>query len=244
MMFPALHHWQATRDSLHRVALLMNAIRVHQQPALPHDLEHALHVDGDQLRTQGAPNGEIVLHLRALTLTHGTQVLPVATTSPSDLAQQLAQPLWTQYTPDTRAPQLDPTWAADYADVLRLSYDIMARARGRIFGMLTPMVLWPHHFDVAFTWYASGKVDPQAPQMTFGFATGEGAERPYFYATTYPLPPKLSEAPLSAPARWYSETWQGARLDYDAVREHANAESVIESFYQQAFEQGALHLKL
>jgi len=90
-------------------------------------------------------------------------------------------------------------------------------------GRTSPVQLWPHHFDLALSWF-SGRlvpgVDPadleQAEeQMTFGFSTGdEGLPEPYLYVTAYPWPETLPEAPLPAPGGWHAGAWQGALVRY------------------------------
>ena len=62
-------------------------------------------------------------------------------------------------------------------------------------------------------------------QMNFGFVTGDASiPAPYFYATAYPQPEGLEQAELPAPARWNTEGFQGAVLDYASIAGQPDAD--------------------
>ena len=51
MALPALSNWEATRDALHQIALIMGAVRVACSDRLPNDLHFSLDVISDGIST-------------------------------------------------------------------------------------------------------------------------------------------------------------------------------------------------
>ncbi len=106
--------------------------------------------------------------------------------------------------------------------------DTMLKAlRARQRRETSPVQLRPDDFDVALTWLSGRRVPGEDPddeeaadeRMNFGFALGERGERPYVYATCYPLVDVFRGAGLPAFARLHEQGWRGVRIDYDDIRE-------------------------
>ncbi|GIK43846.1 MAG: hypothetical protein BroJett011_76790 [Chloroflexota bacterium] len=115
-------------------------------------------------------------------------------------------------------------------------------------GETGPVQLWPHHFDLALLWLSGRKIPGVDPadeenadeQMNFGFSTGdEGMPEPYFYATTYPWPAGITDAPLPAGAVWYTESWKGALLSYETLVEADRPEKKLLAYLQAAYQAGS-----
>ncbi len=137
----------------------------------------------------------------------------------------------------------DPTAVTRYFQVARAIDAILKQFQGELAGKTSPVQLWPHHFDLSLVWFSGRKVPDVDPadeeyadeQMAFGFSTGdEGFPAPYIYITAYPWPEQLSDMPLPAPARWHLETWKGALVMYDALREFSDPATALLSVLRAA----------
>lgn len=77
---------------------------------------------------------------------------------------------------------------------------------GEIFGGKTPLLLWPHHFDLA------GTVEVGPKSVGLGVSPGDGTSGlPYWYATLSPFPAEPLPA-LDGGGSWHLQGWQGAEL--------------------------------
>ncbi len=103
---------------------------------------------------------------------------------------ELEQP---EFTSDIR--QFDGIQAARYAETLWWLEQRFKNIKNDLNGGLTsPILLYPHHFDLAFSWFPHD--DDQ--QLTMGFSTGDESVRdPYLYITAYPEPAGFSGAILA-----------------------------------------------
>ncbi len=129
---------------------------------------------------------------------------------------------------DTTPLDPDPQVARDYAMALYEIFTGIARFRARLSGPLTPMVVWPEHFDLSFIWYAKD-ADDNAPQMNFGFAPfSPGMDRPYLYVTVYPLPADFTPPTLPDAAHWINEPWRGIVLSYDSIATQNDPDMFVE----------------
>lgn len=96
-------------------------------------------------------------------------------------------------------------------------------------GETSPVQFWPHHLDLAVTWFTGRTVDGVDPsdeenareQMTFGFSPGGdlGQKAPYIYAYAYPSPEGLTAQPIPAGGKWLEGDWTGAIMAYDTITE-------------------------
>lgn len=234
MPFHELFDWEATRDALHQAAQVLNAIKVPATDRQPNALHHSLTPDAAALKT-GKLNfgGELRLDFLA---SGGTAItfsgeesgfsVPVAGHTQKSLLQAVldalanlghsVSPRLDAIEHDTPL-QLDSNLVGNYAVTLDSIYDEMARFRGHLLGTMTPIVVWPHHFDMAFLYFLSGHDEHSDPHINFGFSPqSPGFPRPYFYVYRYPMPEGLLGTSLPEVARWHTEGWTGVVIDYDA----------------------------
>lgn len=90
----------------------------------------------------------------------------------------------------------------------------------------SPVQLWPHHMDMAVSWY-SGRLVPNVntaneetadESLTFGFSPGDRySEQLYFYATAYPQPDAFRAIRVPDGAYWSGQEFEGYVLPYDAL---------------------------
>lgn len=126
--------------------------------------------------------------------------------------------------------QLNRQVASDYADALYHVFTGVARFRARLGGQMTPIVVWPEHFDLSTLWFVGDQPDDHQPHMNFGFAPfSPGLPRPYLYAYAYPYPAQYDAPALPAPANWNTGGWTGVVVNYDDLAKAAEPEQFVES---------------
>jgi len=114
----------------------------------------------------------------------------------------------------------------DYAALLDMMYTAFARFRARLKGHLTPIMVWPEHFDLSTLWFAEGDFDDHKAQMNFGFAPfSDGLPYPYLYVTAYPYHDNVQVPALPAGALWHSQGWSGVIVPYQEIA--AQSEPVV-----------------
>ncbi len=95
---------------------------------------------------------------------------------------------------------------------------------------MSPLVVWPEHFDLSFLLFATELPSESAPHMNFGFAPySPGFERPYLYAYAYPLRPGYQTPSLPPPVYWNTTPWTGSVLRYDDIGAAADPEAFTEA---------------
>lgn len=244
MALPELpRDWTATRQALHQAAQIVGAVRAAVAPPQPNYLHLGLQVIPGRLTTGplGAV-GEWQLDLTSQTLrwyqafktpialpVRGMTQRALANTV-RELAAHAGYHLALDETRLSGDTPLEPDAAAAvaYGDALTALHTILEQVRASLPGPKTPLVVWPHGFDLSFLWFATGVESEEAPHMSFGFSpASEGLERPYLYAYAHPIPPGLTDLPLPAPARWHTVGWTGVVLPYDDVAPRQDAPEAI-----------------
>ena len=127
--------------------------------------------------------------------------------------------------------EFDPALARDYLFALDRLYTALARFRARLGGYMTPLVLWPHHFDMGFIWFPGPGSDEHAdPQISYGFAPfSDGLERPYIYAYAWSKATGYIQVEVDAPAQAITEGYTGLYVAYDDLREASDFHTALES---------------
>lgn len=103
-------------------------------------------------------------------------------------------------------------------------------------GLTSPILLYPHHFDLALTWFPHG--DDQ--QLSIGFSTGDEIVRePYLYLTAYPEPARFMAVDIPDQARWQTDGFVGVVLPYAALQSAPDPRAVFTAYGTDIFEQAA-----
>ena len=268
-----LDGWRPTRDALHGHARVLGAIRRALAPPEPHWWHISLLPRPSGLSTGALPlprGGSIEL---ALDMQRGALAVEA-----SD-GRSWALPLDGRAAPDGAAellpilravgaePPLDPAAlgkadanppsafdraaAGAWWQAARWFADVLTGLAAELPGRKSPVQLWPHHFDVALTWFSGRQVPGVDPadvesaeeQMAFGFSTGDdGVPEPYVYVTAYPWPATLAEASLPGPARWHAVGWQGAMLPYASLASAADPTALLLDVLRAAHAAGAARM--
>jgi hypothetical protein len=251
MSLPPLTHWTDTRIGLHQAAQVIGGVRAASAPPEPNYTHLGLRVIPHGLTTGILPIGaELVLDFTQQTLViesagQRTAEITLAGHTQTSLADEvekrlaaLGQPVTLQRNKITgqNALAIDAQQAADYAQVLHLVAESLRRVRDRLPGQKTPVVVWPHGFDLSCLWFATETALEEAPHMAFGFSPySTGLERPYLYTYLYPVPDKLTEHAVPPFTRWQTTGWTGTITEYDGWRTLDNPQVGIELAWNVLF---------
>ena len=246
MRLPALDNWDTTRDTLHQVALVLGAVRVGAVDPLPNDLHFSLDMTargpttselrvGGELQFRIADMEVVYAHDGvdgfALDIAGHTQKsLLQAVTAGFDARGIAVEPALKHITFDIPL-DFDHTLASDYLRVLDVAHTALARFRARLSGNLSPLALWPHHFDLAFLLFpGAGHDERKDPQLAFGFALfSDGWDRPYVYAYGWSQEAGYVDIPVVSPAQAVSDGYTGLYAAYDDLRSLSDFSAAIEN---------------
>lgn len=94
-------------------------------------------------------------------------------------------------------------------------------------GMTSPILLYPHHFDLSLVWFPHD----DERQLTIGWSTGdETIAEPYVYLTAYPEPTGFTELKLPAGTYWQKDGFSGAILPYAILQASGQPAVLFERF--------------
>lgn len=132
---------------------------------------------------------------------------------------------------------IDSQVARSYSQALDLIFTGLARFRAHLRGTMTPIVLWPHHFDLSMLWFLGHAIDDYQPHLNFGFAPfSAGIEHPYLYAYAYPYPDRYDPPTLPTGAHWHTAGWTGVVLPYPVIAAQPNPINFIETTCQAIYD--------
>jgi hypothetical protein len=217
-----------TRDYLREVALVLGSLQRAFLPKHPRDWQHGLEVTMRGLSTQPfMVAGEAVqasLDLVSNKVRLDGNKWPLKDYDGPELFQEVQ--VWLQskgvdveleepkFTDGSR--HFDAGQANAYAGAL---WWMEARFRdlkaGINEGVTSPILLYPHHFDLSLVWFP---YDDER-QLRLGFSTGdETIAEPYLYLTAYPEPAGFTAIELPKAAHWQSDGFSGAILPYAVLQ--------------------------
>ncbi len=249
--------WQPTRDTVHRYAQVVGAVRAALSPRQKHSGHRSLLAAAAGLTTTPIPWGpltvELVLDLSAhrLVLTNSlgrawqqrlrgqSQAALFGEVSAGLAALGVSAELDGSDVSNPQPGAYDVAAVETYWQALSQIDQVFKRFKGELRAETSPVQLWPHHLDLAMLWFSGRRVPshendrPQLAdeQMNFGFSTGdEGLPEPYFYITAYPLPAGLTATPLPPDAEWHTQGWTGALLRYSHLVGVPDAEDRLLTF--------------
>ncbi len=262
----SLSTWRGTRDSLHRYSRLLGAIRHGSSPRQRQWAHITLRVVPEGLITTPMPFDRGTFGLRLDLIHHQLRIL---TSAGENLDLPLKGQSLADFYSEVRAAfeGLEIPWGVDSAQFLDESageWDREAVSRYRralaeidtVFKTFkgehreetSPVQLFPHHFDLALSWFSGRKVTGQDPenedwaneQMTLGYATGDDSiPEPYFYATAYPEPEGFVGSTLPERADWNEAGFSGAVLPYAVLVGNEQSVELLAEFLEKTHEAGA-----
>ncbi|MBN8620328.1 MAG: hypothetical protein J0L63_15570 [Anaerolineae bacterium] len=244
MSLPALQDWDATRNALHQAAQVVGAVRKSRINALPNYAHLGLFVTKSGLST-GALTEEdhLLLDMQQQAVIYtcpagSIHVVPIRDHTQVSLTDAVLQAMTDAGHPasidrskltGTDLLSIRPDAASQYGNALYSLYSSLARVRGRLMGSMSPLIVWPHGFDLSFLWFKRGFEERTDPHLNFGFSPGStGLPRPYVYAYAYPLPATFFDIGLPEGARFNIDPWKGIVIDYDWLTGLDDHEHVLE----------------
>lgn len=266
MKFPplVLEDWRETRDALHAYARVIGSIRRGMTPFAKHWWHITLSVSARGLTTTPIPaNGatfELVLNPMQgqleLSTSEGREArIPFHGQSQRALYGAIVASLGelgvrcsVQLEPADTSYEYLPDAAAQFWCALTQIDTIYKEFKGGLREETGPVHIFPHHFDISLNWFSGRLVQGADPsdaeaadeQMNFGFVTGdESIAEAYFYATAYPKPATLTDAPLPDGAYWHTEGFTGAILMYDQLVGANDPRSMLLGFLQKVQQAGS-----
>lgn len=244
MNLPELKDWTATRTALHQAVQVIGAVRRAVADPQPNWVHLGVEVTSDGVETE-LPLGKLALSFADGTIAYRieghTHVIGVNGHSQSELVETIEATLREHGYPvaldrdklhGEGVLRVERVQGAQYAQVLDWAWARLRNVRGSLDGHRTSLVLWPHGFDAAFLWFesAAASSDETDPHIGIGFSPGSpGLEQPYFFVYGWPLPDGLTEQLLPEIARWQTEGWTGAVIDYQNIRELAKSDEGAEA---------------
>jgi len=130
----------------------------------------------------------------------------------------------------------DPAQAKLLSTALYWANQEIAKLTDQIaIGVISPVLLFPHHFDVSMVWFPKRQKseDTDENQYTFGFSTGDkDIPEPYFYITNWPESPTFTSIKLTPPAHWQKSGFSGAILNYKDTTNTINPTQLLDSYFQ------------
>ena len=266
--FPAmsLPEWKATKDTLQGYCRVLGAIRRSSSLRQRHWSHVTLYVVPEGLITTPIPSERGTFGLRLDLVHHKLRILTsegkslelslkgqsLASFSGEVMAAldglEIGMDLDIEPFSDDSLREWDRDAIARYRKAL-VEIDAVFKAfKGSLRQETSPVQLFPHHFDLALSWFSGRQVPGQDPanedwsneQMTFGFSTGdESVPEPYFYATAYPEPEGFVGSTLPEKAYWNELGFSGAVLPYAALVETEHPHRLLTEFLEKAHQAGA-----
>jgi hypothetical protein len=101
-------------------------------------------------------------------------------------------------------------------------------------GLTSPILLYPHHFDLSLVWFPL----EDERQIAIGFSLGDqDIAEPYIYITLYPEPEAISKIKLPEGAYFQSQGFNGAILLYGVLQKQAAPEKALCEFITDTLKQ-------
>jgi hypothetical protein len=247
-MLPALHDEELgpTRDRLRDAALVLSSLQRAFVPKHPRDWQYGLEVNMRGLSTQPfTVDGEEVratLDLVRHKVRLGNERWSLKyTDGPELLAEikvwllaagadvELEEPAFSD------SSGFDPEQAAHYAEALWWLEEQFRELKVELTeGVTSPILLYPHHFDLSLVWFPHD----DERQLAIGWSTGdEIIPEPYLYLNAYPEPDGFTKLSLPAAAHWQTKGFSGAVLPYAALAASKEPAALFKQVAVETFKQ-------
>lgn len=163
-------------------------------------------------------------------------------------------PTTTPFPEDIEHRSYDPDAVVRFWRILDWTDSVFEEFAGWFCGKTSPVHLFWHSFDLAFTRFGGRRVpasqgaDPVSREayshevVSFGFWAGdEKVREPTYYSYTAPEPPGLRDEPLEPSEAYWVEQGGGslALLRYEVVRAAPDPRRVLLAFLESAYQAGS-----
>jgi hypothetical protein len=128
------------------------------------------------------------------------------------------------------ARQFNEQQSDTYSKALWWINDVFMSLKPKLIGgVVSPILLYPHHFDVSLVWYPFD----DDRQIAIGWSSGDDTiPEPYVYATAYPEPDGFAKLPLPKGAYWHHTGFRGAILTYAHLQASSDPIALFERYAQ------------
>jgi len=257
--FPELDYKEIlpTRDTIHGYAQFAGAIRSSMTP-FQKDYRHiSLRTAPLGFRTTPIPAAgghtfeillDLISHSLAITTSKGyTWSMPVEGQSLALFSHDVLAELdklgispgieIEKYKDDTDR-EYNLEYASEIFRAFRVIDMILKEFQGSLARETSPVQLWPHHLDIAFSCYPAPESRQIIEQISCGYLTGDASiEEPYFYITVYPELEDISGIELCEKAYWHAEEWQGVIYRYRDLISAASPKQELLDHLKTTFDQ-------
>jgi hypothetical protein len=153
---------------------------------------------------------------------------------------------------DGKAGQYDEEAIGEYWRALKEINRTFNTFRSTLRGERSPVQLWPHHFDLAMSWFSGRLVPGKDPkdaeaseeQMMFGFSTGDDSiPDPYFYITAYPTPRDFPNFEMPQGVIWNTNGYNGGLMMYEDYLNSKDPEVTLLNYFRTFQKAGAALMK-
>jgi hypothetical protein len=253
---PDLTNWDNTRKVLRSVSHLVKHIQVKFIKPKSIHLEHSISINKDGINTDELHEdlGRLVFNYRLgeIYLENSSKekkfLLNLQDQSLNSLTEKLLSEFKDLGHPiELNREELTDSNIFDFnteqtslaADILWYFYSALARFKSSLFGTMSPLVLWSHHFDFAFLYFPDpNKQTEQDSHMCFGLAPtlDENYNNPYAYFYAWDGPNKKyvkTEVGLPENVSWQTHY---TVLKYDDLREKDDPAKFFEDHYKKLFD--------
>jgi hypothetical protein len=227
-----------TRDYLRDLGVVMSRLqRLYLEPH-PRQWEHGLEVTmrGFSTQTLKISSGEnrLLLDLVKHKLRIGGSNWRLDDYSPPELLKNIN--VWLEShkigqkieRPEFRRSAYSRDQATSYAEALWwFDHQLKLTKVDLIEGVTSPVLLYPHHFDLALSWFPWD----DERQFTLGWSTGdENIAEPYAYLTAYPELKRYQDLELPGEAFWQTTGFSGAIMPYTALQSAEDPAALFHRF--------------
>jgi hypothetical protein len=283
MTLPALPlgEWEPTKNTLHLWAQIVGKTRLELMPMRNHWWNVTLYPSARGLTTRRMPATAHNLEIEIDLVDHRLSARTSESADGFDLRDGLSVadfyrqytdtlerldvqvaiktvpfgvPITTPFADDREHAAYDTDAVTRFLRILQWSADAFEEFAGWYCGKASPVHLFWHSFDLAFSRFSGKRVGPASgvepvdaeayshEVISFGFWAGDQNNPfPAFYSYTAPEPAGLTQQKLRPPqAEWVAQgSGHLAILRYDDVRTAANPKATLHDFFQSQFEAGA-----
>lgn len=276
-----LEEWEPSKKTLHRFLQVIGKIRLALTPSLNHWWHVPLYVQARGLTTGPMPTERGAAEIRIDLVDHrfeahlstgASRTFPLEERPLAELYREVMDAMSelgvdagiravpfdlepaTPFPEDRQHHSWDRAAITRWWQVIVWSHFVLHRFKGRFTGKSTPVHLFWHSFDLAYTRFSGKKaqVRDEAGQVereayshevtSFGFWAGDDNVRePAYYAYAAPEPDGLRERPLEpAGATWVEQNGGSlAILSYEAVRTADRPDEALLAFLESSYRAGA-----
>ncbi len=229
-----------TRDYVQAVALTLSALQRAFLPKNPRDWQYGLEVNVRGLVTQPfMVNGEPVqasLDFVRQKVRLGGSAWPLNEYAATEIFNNIQVWLDSHGAPvklqqpklTTHAQHFDSHQLELYADALWWMEKQFRLVKTSLHeGLTSPILLYPHHFDLSLVWFPHS--DDQ--QLAIGFSSGDEAiAEPYLYFTAYPELADFKKLVVPQPATLHTTGFNGVVLTYAELRMSPNPVQLFQDY--------------